>query len=92
MPREHAHFPAADPADWVERAARDQPHRPFLETAEGRQLNYASLREQSGRFSAALMRRGVVPGDRIAVQVEKSVEGGDGQEQAQGNYQSGDQA
>ena len=74
MPREHAHFPAADPADWVEHAARDQPHRPFLETAEGRRLDYASLREQSGRFSAALMRRGVVPGDRIAVQVDKSVE------------------
>jgi malonyl-CoA/methylmalonyl-CoA synthetase len=75
MAREHAHFSAVDPADWVECAARDQPHRPFLETAEGRQLNYASLREQSGRFSAALMRRGVVPGDRVAVQVDKSVEG-----------------
>jgi malonyl-CoA/methylmalonyl-CoA synthetase len=74
MSREDAHFPAADPADWVDRAAHDQPHRPFLETAEGRQMDYASLREQSGRFSAALMRRGVVPGDRIAVQVDKSVE------------------
>ncbi|HEY2635686.1 MAG TPA: AMP-binding protein [Steroidobacteraceae bacterium] len=74
MPREHAHFPPTDPADWIERAARDQPHRPFLETAGGRRLDYASLREQSGRFSAALMRRGVLPGDRIAVQVDKSVE------------------
>jgi malonyl-CoA/methylmalonyl-CoA synthetase len=37
-------------------------------------LSYASLRRESGRFAAALMRRGVVPGDRVAVQVDKSVE------------------
>ena len=37
-------------------------------------MSYASLRNQSGRFAAALMRRGVAAGDRVAVQVDKSVE------------------
>src|ERR1700682_3862175 len=67
-------MPTRDPADWVERAARDQPHRSFLRTPTGRELTYASLREQSGRFAAALIRRGVAPGDRVAVQVDKSVD------------------
>ena len=62
------------PADWIEIAARDQPRRPFLKTPDGRRLTYASLREESGRFAAALKRRGVVPGDRVAVQVDKSAE------------------
>ncbi len=64
-----------DPAEWIESAARDQPRRLFLKTPTGRELSYASLRDQSGRFAAALMRRGVVSGDRVAVQVDKSVEG-----------------
>ena len=64
----------SDPADWVESAACDQPHRLFLITPGGREINYASLLELSGRFAAALIRRGVAPGDRVAVQVEKSPE------------------
>jgi malonyl-CoA/methylmalonyl-CoA synthetase len=63
-----------DPADWIEIAARDQPQQPFLIAPEGRQLGYASLREQSGQFAAALIRRGIVPGDRVAVQVDKSAQ------------------
>jgi malonyl-CoA/methylmalonyl-CoA synthetase len=66
--------PFRDPADWIECAAREQPHRPFLNTPAGKDLSYESLRNQSGRFAAALMRRGVEPGDRIAVQVDKSAE------------------
>ena len=65
---------AADPADWIESAARDQAHRPFLRTPSGRVLSYASLRDQSRRFAAALMQRGVASGDRVAVQVDKSAE------------------
>ena len=65
---------AADPADWIESAARDQAHRPFLRTPSGRELSYASLRDQSRRFAAALMQRGVASGDRVAVQVDKSAE------------------
>jgi malonyl-CoA/methylmalonyl-CoA synthetase len=63
-----------DPAEWIEFASRDQPHASFLKTPTGRELSYASLRDRSGRFAAALMRRGVVAGDRVAAQVDKSVE------------------
>ncbi len=69
-----AMLPATDPAEWIESAARDQPHRPFLTTPEGRILSYAALRDQSSRFAEILMRLGVSPGDRVAVQVDKSVE------------------
>jgi malonyl-CoA/methylmalonyl-CoA synthetase len=65
---------AMDPADWIESAARDQPQRLFIKTPAGRELSYTELREQSGRFAAALIRRGAGPGDRVAVQVDKSVE------------------
>jgi malonyl-CoA/methylmalonyl-CoA synthetase len=63
-----------DPADWIESAARKNPQRLFLVTPEGREIDYASLLEQSGRFAGALIRRGVVPGDRVAVQVDKSAQ------------------
>ena len=63
-----------DPADWVDDAARKHPRRLFLKTAAGRQCSYAALHEQSGRFACALLQRGVVPGDRVAVQVDKSAE------------------
>jgi malonyl-CoA/methylmalonyl-CoA synthetase len=62
----------SDPTDWVESAARDQPHRSFLISPDGPEINYASLLELSGRFAAALIRRGVAQGERVAVQVEKS--------------------
>ena len=65
---------AVDPAEWIESAARDQPQRPFLQTPSGPELSYASLRVQSRRFAAALMQRGVAPGDRVAAQVDKSAE------------------
>jgi malonyl-CoA/methylmalonyl-CoA synthetase len=45
-----------------------------MKTLAGRQYSYESLREESGRFASALMARGVVPGDRVAVQVEKCAE------------------
>jgi len=63
-----------DPADWIESAARTQPGRLFLATPAGRELTYASLLRESGRMAAALMRRGLVPGDRLAVQVDKSAD------------------
>jgi malonyl-CoA/methylmalonyl-CoA synthetase len=65
---------ATDPADWIESAARDRPQRPFLKTLAGRELDYAALRDESRRFAAALMQRGVAAGDRVAVQVDKSAE------------------
>nr|WP_026989439.1 malonyl-CoA synthase [Fodinicurvata sediminis] len=46
----------------------------FLETAEGRALTYAEIQAGAGRVANALVRLGVKPGDRVAVQVEKSPE------------------
>jgi malonyl-CoA/methylmalonyl-CoA synthetase len=45
-----------------------------VETATGRRYTYEDLILGSGRFANALLDRGVKPGDRVAVQVEKSVE------------------
>jgi malonyl-CoA/methylmalonyl-CoA synthetase len=63
-----------DISEWIESAAREQPQKPFLRTADGRHMSYASLFEQSGRFAAVLGSFGVVRGDRVLVQVDKSVE------------------
>ncbi len=51
-----------------------EPDRTFIETADGRILTYGALLEGAARFAHALVARGVRPGDRIAVQVEKSPE------------------
>lgn len=63
-----------DPADWVDDAARNHPHRLFLKTPTGAQCSYESLRDQSGRFASVLTRLGVVAGDRVAVHVDRSTE------------------
>lgn len=46
----------------------------FLETPEGRRITYFGVEEDSARMANALLRLGVKPGDRVAVQVEKSPE------------------
>jgi malonyl-CoA/methylmalonyl-CoA synthetase len=63
-----------DPADWIDNAARNRPGHLFLRTPEGLELTYEALRHQTGRFASALKARGVVPGDRVAVQVDKSAD------------------
>jgi malonyl-CoA/methylmalonyl-CoA synthetase len=64
-----------DPIDWICSAALNQPRHLFLRAARGRELSYAELRDQTAGFMSALMARGVMPGDRVAVQVDKSVDG-----------------
>ncbi len=64
----------SDPADWVDDAARRHPQQVFLRTPDGTEVSYAALRERTGRFLAALRRGGVMAGDRVAVQVEKSAD------------------
>ncbi|MDP6883692.1 MAG: AMP-binding protein, partial [Rhodospirillales bacterium] len=48
--------------------------KPFIETAGGRTYTYAEAEQASGRFAGLLGKLGVQPGDRLAVQVEKSPE------------------
>jgi len=47
----------------------------FLTTREGRVYTYDDLRHLSARMAHTLVARGVKPGDRVAVQVEKTPEG-----------------
>jgi len=55
-----------------EHSTRD-PAKQVIVTPDGGQLTYAELVALSGRLANALVARGVRPGDRVAVQVEKSV-------------------
>ena len=65
-------MPAA--CNWIDVPVRDGADRPFLRTPEGREITYGELRAQTAHFVAALRRCAVVPGDRVAVQVDKSAE------------------
>ncbi|RAI33364.1 malonate--CoA ligase [Rhodoplanes serenus] len=44
----------------------------LIETPAGETLTYADMLARTGRLANALVKRGVAPGDRVAVQVEKS--------------------
>ncbi|MEM7744703.1 MAG: malonyl-CoA synthase [Pseudomonadota bacterium] len=48
--------------------------RPFAVLEDGRHYSYADVERVSARMAAALVGLGVVPGDRVAVQVDKSIE------------------
>ena len=63
-----------DLAERLALAARQHPDRAFLATPTAQACRYGSLEERSGRLITVLAQRGVVAGDRVAVQVEKSVE------------------
>ncbi|MBS0528523.1 MAG: malonyl-CoA synthase [Proteobacteria bacterium] len=51
----------------------DDTARLAIETLDGRHITYGDLIAFSGRMANVLVARGVKPGDRVAVQVEKSV-------------------
>ena len=55
-------------------AATAVPDRPFLAAADGRQWSYGDVLAAAGRYANALRACGVKPGDRVAVQAEKSPE------------------
>ena len=48
--------------------------RTFIETPEGRVLSYADMERVVGRLTRLLQEVGVGPGERVAIQVEKSPE------------------
>jgi malonyl-CoA/methylmalonyl-CoA synthetase len=50
------------------------PGKTFLETGTGERLTYGDMLEWSGRVANVLAKNGVKPGDRVAVQVEKTPE------------------
>lgn len=50
-------------------------HDPFLAVPGGASLTYADMRRAAARMAAALAGLGVMPGDRVAAQIEKSPEG-----------------
>jgi malonyl-CoA/methylmalonyl-CoA synthetase len=54
------------------RAAMPAPERAFLHLPDGGTLTYAGMLDASARYAHALTALGVRPGDRVAVQVEKS--------------------
>jgi len=50
------------------------PDRTFISTGDGRVVTYGDLADGSARIAHVLTSLGVAPGDRVAVQVEKSPE------------------
>lgn len=51
----------------------DTPARLAIETQDGAHISYGELIARAGQMANVLVARGVKPGDRVAVQVEKSV-------------------
>ncbi|RXH23606.1 malonyl-CoA synthase [Bradyrhizobium nanningense] len=51
----------------------DDPKRLAIETHDGGHISYGDLIARAGQMANVLVARGVKPGDRVAVQVEKSV-------------------
>ncbi|MFC7395843.1 malonyl-CoA synthase [Chelatococcus sp. GCM10030263] len=56
------------------RARMPDAGRTFIETADGEVIRYGDLVRETARLAVALVALGVQPGDRVAVQVEKSAE------------------
>jgi malonyl-CoA/methylmalonyl-CoA synthetase len=65
----NANFSADLRAAWVH-----SPEKPCLTLADGRVISYGEIDTASARMAGALLAAGAKPGDRIAVQVEKSPE------------------
>ncbi|MCG2629930.1 malonyl-CoA synthase [Bradyrhizobium sp. WYCCWR 13023] len=51
----------------------DDPKRLAIETQDGDRISYGDLIARAGQMANVLVARGVKPGDRVAVQVDKSV-------------------
>ena len=61
--------------DWIDRAARRDPEKPWLVLADGgRTVTYGELRQALGRIAAFLHDRGIGANDRVALLANNSVE------------------
>jgi malonyl-CoA/methylmalonyl-CoA synthetase len=56
------------------RQSISSPEKVFLEDGGGRRITYGDMLSRTAQIANVLVARGVKPGDRVAVQVEKSVE------------------
>jgi len=63
-----------DPSLWLDTQARRHADALLLQTSLDRRLSYADMAALARRLAAALVALGVVPGDRIVAQIEKSPE------------------
>jgi len=63
-----------NPYRWISSVAEMEPSRICLEDEAGRRLSYADTDVATGQHAAALASYGVGPGDRVAIQVEKSMD------------------
>lgn len=63
-----------DPNDWIDAVVRSAPQRVFLRTPAGVEMSYAELLGRTARLASALAALDVVAGDRLAAQVDKSVD------------------
>jgi malonyl-CoA/methylmalonyl-CoA synthetase len=63
-----------NPYDWIASIARSDPGRACLSDLGDRRLSYAEVDHAAGVHGAALVRLGVNPGERVAVQADKSLE------------------
>ena len=51
------------------------PHRDFLVPSSGAPITYSGMDDRSARIASVLRTRGVHPGDRVVVQIDKSIDG-----------------
>ena len=63
-----------DPNAWIAAALGSNPTKIFIEVPGGSSYSYAAAEELLLRIGVAMRDLGVAPGDRVAVQVEKSPE------------------
>ena len=61
--------------DWIDRAARRDPGKPWIVLAEGgRTVTYGELRQAVGRIASFLHERGLGANDRVALLATNSIE------------------
>lgn len=63
-----------NPAEWLHRTARRNPHAPALLTGTRVVMDYAGFRDAAARLATGLGQRGVEKGDHVAVFMENCVE------------------